>query len=250
MVDYRFFDESFVPPTEAFPDDSAYTFGIEFRVNDACSLKGMRFYQPETNGNTVDRYATVYQVGNPASLVTPKIFGAIVPGWNEVEFDVPVELTVDTNYYGCVTYLQGRYAVTADFFSTGDGAPSRVVGPVELLDVVDASNGQLAIGVVMEGTPVYPNINTDNHYWIDVIVSVENGGPEVLPMEDNETISDYARRLMLNELGATSPDERTNADLMRDILADEDQTFFDAQNRSPGNALDAFYIQLRNQVGE
>lgn len=218
MTDYRAYALE-TPPVNAATDDAAYTLGMEFDVSQACWLKSIHFWQPSGNSpSSAIRKALLYQVIDASSgtlLHGPSDFPATVSGWNT--YNPNFALSVGAKYRACIFHPSGRYAATANWFSSGPGGTPLVNGFLRIYDV-DLAAGANQDSFIANSTPQYPiNSSNANNYWIDVTVT------DVDPntMATSESISDEARRLMLVALGLTVDQGKlsSNVDLMRLVVA-------------------------------
>lgn len=222
MTDYNPFG-ALTGPANAAADDSAYTMGLEFDVDEICWVVAIEFWQAAGGSpSSATREALLFNVTNettgvPVDLGSDTDFPSTVSGWNTFVPDPAPQVDPGEVYRACVHHPAGRYSATASYFSSGDGASPIVTGPLRVMDA-DLATGGDQCSFIANATPQFPNTSfNSSFYWINVIVTDVDPNTPVGPM----SIADEARSLMLDALSYTADQakSKTNVDLMREVVA-------------------------------
>lgn len=168
MTDYRVWPATNGPDTSG-SDGTPINLGLEFYVTAQAWCTHARVYR-----GTVDvepDNLRLYQVDSPstgtmlAEIVSP-VFGGT--GWQEVEFDTPVELT-PLQAYKVVSHNPDHYTPTGGYWAPGGpGEGGRTNGILVAPDTQQVA----AQDTFAYGTPQFPTgtFNGGN-YWVDIVVT-------------------------------------------------------------------------------
>ena len=131
-------DESFEAPQDS--DSSAIELGVKFRTEVTGYVSGIRFYK--TSGNTGTHVGRLWTTsGEQLAQVT--FTGESGSGWQQADFDTPVEIKANTTYVASYYAPFGHYASIEDYFALAgyDNPPLHA-----LADGTDGANGIYAYG--------------------------------------------------------------------------------------------------------
>jgi hypothetical protein len=148
-----------VPPNPSAPDAQSVELGVKFRTTSAGLIRSIRFYKGTTNTgpHTGSLWTTTGQL-----LATATFTNETASGWQQVDFSVPVPVSINTTYIASYFAPNGRYALSTFFFT------SSVVNPplTALADGLDGGNGVYKYSP----TSAFPtDTHTSNNYWVDVV---------------------------------------------------------------------------------
>jgi len=154
-------DPSFEAPQDS--DSNAIELGVRFRSEVTGYVSGIRFYK--TSGNTGTHVGRLWTAsGEQLAQVT--FTGESGSGWQQAEFDTPVEIQADTTYVASYYAPFGHYASVEDYFTLVgyDNPPLHA-----LADGVDGANGIYKYGssggLFSDGGP---NTFHSENYLVDV----------------------------------------------------------------------------------
>ncbi len=154
------------PVTAAVTDDrAAVELGMSFGVSQTGSVTGIRFYKGTGNGGT--HTGSLWTAGG-TRLATVTFANETATGWQTAMLQTPVVLTPGERYVVSYYAPQGRYAVTANHFST-----LRTNGPITADTVV---NGRFRYGT---GGGFPQNSWNASNYFVDIVF--ETGTPAPPP---------------------------------------------------------------------
>jgi hypothetical protein len=143
MTSYTLFNSA--TTTASTRTDGPLNIGLEVRTNQTCWLTGVRFRRPDTTSQTVQ--FQVWQMQNNAgTLGTLKASGTFslgsTSGWKDFTFGTPLKMeysaTLTYQSYHRLCIRATRWLETTNYFTTGTGGTSRVVGPVTVPNKTDA----------------------------------------------------------------------------------------------------------------
>ncbi|HKI66572.1 MAG TPA: N,N-dimethylformamidase beta subunit family domain-containing protein, partial [Solirubrobacterales bacterium] len=154
-------DESSEAPQDS--DSSAIELGVKFRTEVTGYVSGIRFYK--TSGNTGTHVGRLWTPsGEQLAQVT--FTGESGSGWQQADFDTPVEIKANTTYVASYYAPFGHYASIEDYFALVgyDNPPLHA-----LADGADGANGIYAYGssggLFSNGGP---NTFHSENYLVDV----------------------------------------------------------------------------------
>lgn len=218
-------------PTGSQGADSSVSLGTVFYVDSPVEIASIRYWKNNStwNGETVN-----LGLWNPSgALVASRSRIQLVDdpvGWVSVDLAAPVELALlgDTNLY-TVAYKTGgldlgNYVFTVNGLVVGIDNP-----PFHTPDQA----GRFDYGSVLQR----PLNASNTNYFIDVITVPVVGG--------TMNVADQARINLLNALSLTEPQNLSNTDLMRLVLADVGQTLVTKTQASAATHLIRYMMSLR-----
>jgi hypothetical protein len=143
------------PTTATAADTSSVELGVAFTPAAAGTVTAIRFFKGSGNGGT--HTGNLWSTAG-VKLATVTFANETASGWQTAQLATPVTLTAGTSY--TVSYLapQGRYSVTAAYFST-----AKTSGPLTAAATV---NGKYRYGS-SGGIPTQ-TFNSTN-YFVDII---------------------------------------------------------------------------------
>ncbi|HKX23865.1 MAG TPA: DUF4082 domain-containing protein, partial [Candidatus Saccharimonadales bacterium] len=139
-----------------FDDASDVELGVKFIPSINGTISGVRFYKQGSMGGT--HVGRLWQSdGTPMANAT---FTETASGWQSVTFSSPVSVTAGTTYVASVTFNDGRYIATPNYFTT-----SVTNGPLTA-----PSGPSVGNGVFTGNAGSFPTTASGNHanYWVDV----------------------------------------------------------------------------------
>ncbi len=151
--------------------DIPVELGVKFRSDVDGYITGIRFYKASTNTGT--------HVGNlwtssGGLLATATFINESASGWQQVNFNTPVNVIANTVYVASYHVNNGHYSAAVGYF-TDKGMDSPPLHA--LASGVSGLNGVYAYGT----TSQYPNQNwRDANYWVDVVLSATPPVPVTL----------------------------------------------------------------------
>ncbi|MET3769598.1 hypothetical protein ABIB15_002302 [Marisediminicola sp. UYEF4] len=151
------------PQVAAEADTSAVELGMAFTVSQAGQATGVRFYKGSGNGGT---HVGSLWSATGQRLASVTFTGETATGWQSASFASPVNLAAGSRYV--VSYLapQGRYAATANYFTT-----QRTSGP---LTADTTNNGRYLYG----SAGGYPTGTWNaTNYFVDVTFTTTTSTP-------------------------------------------------------------------------
>lgn len=140
-----------------FDDGSDVELGVKFIPSVNGTISGVRFYKQGSMGGT--HVGRLWESnGNPMANAT---FTETASGWQSVTFSSPVAVTAGTTYVASVTFNDGRYIATPNYFTS-----NIVNGP--LTAPSGASSGGNGVFTGTAGS--FPSTGSGNNanYWVDV----------------------------------------------------------------------------------
>ncbi len=159
-----------VPNTPSVTDTTPTEVGVKFRSDVAGQVTGVRFYKG--TGNTGTHTGHLW-TSTGTLLATVTFAGETGSGWQTANFPSPVSIDANTTYVVSYFAPNGRVAGDNNAF-TNAGAD---VAPLHALKSgVDGANG-----VYNDGGSGFPTSSyRDSNYWVDVVMSADNG-PDTTP---------------------------------------------------------------------
>jgi Domain of unknown function (DUF4082)/Bacterial Ig-like domain/Bacterial Ig domain len=204
-------DESFSAPEDA--DSSAVEVGVKFRADTDGYIAGLRFYK--TAGNTGTHVGRLWTAaGTPLAVAT--FANETSSGWQQINFETPVQITADTTYVASYHAPNGHYAAFGSYFTlTGaDSAPLHA-----LANGVDGPNGIFkrgSAGGLFSGGG--PDTFGAANYLVDVVFEKElppdTTAPEVTAVSPVSGATDIgtdtvARATFSEQIDAATIDDST-----------------------------------------
>jgi hypothetical protein len=178
VTDYVLFTGDAPPAVSVVDDGSQYTLGMEWGVTAPdLYLKGYRFHRPADLAITGPIVAGTWDVATTNPLPDAEAtFVLAGSGWQDVLLDAPVPIAQGVAYRSGAHFPNGRYAATANYWSSGPGGAGVSDGPlVGYSQPVATENeqGSLAVGAVL----AFPSQGAPNatNYWVTPIVTDEVG---------------------------------------------------------------------------
>ncbi|MFZ4515960.1 MAG: DUF4082 domain-containing protein, partial [Acidimicrobiia bacterium] len=151
-----------LPTVPSANDPQAVELGVKFRVANAVSATGVRFYKGSANTGT--HLGRVWS-GSGQLLGSATFTGESASGWQQVSFASPITLQANTTYVASVYMPVGGYAYTMNAFTTQGAGNSTVQA---LANGVDGVNG--VYRYVAGGG--FPNLGFNaTNYFVDVTVT-------------------------------------------------------------------------------
>jgi hypothetical protein len=137
------------------PGPWSYEMGVKFTVDQAMSLKAIRFFKDpsETGSHT----GTIWALGG-TKLASVPFTNETVSGWQQANFATPLQLQPGTTFVASVGF-NAFFDVT-----TGGLGTQYVSGPLK--SVRDGANGVFASAAGLYPSSSYQNSN----YFVDVLV--------------------------------------------------------------------------------
>ncbi|MBL7739315.1 MAG: DUF4082 domain-containing protein [Chitinophagaceae bacterium] len=149
-------------PTPASPnsdDGQAIEVGIKFRSSQNGFIKGIRFYNGNTNTGTYT--AKLWNYGT-STLIASAVVVPGLNGWSQVAFSSPVPVTANTTYIASYHSTSGKYANTDNYFNS-----AATNGPLTALaNGTDGPNGVYRYG---GGGTIPSSTFAAANYWVDPI---------------------------------------------------------------------------------
>lgn len=176
MTDYDLFGATAGPSASANDGVAQYTLGVEWGVTAPAWLKGYRFWRapdggsPEVTGPV--SAATWEAVAETPVASSGAVFALSGSGWQTVLLPTPLPLAVGTRYRSGAHFPNGRFVLTADYWTSGAGGAGITSGPL-----IGYSNGaataneqgSLHVGAALTfpegGSPTAAN------YWVTPLVT-------------------------------------------------------------------------------
>ena len=177
MTDYDLFGATSGPATSASDGSTEYTLAVEWSIPAGPAwLKGYRFWRapdggsPEVTGPVSARTWGV--VGEGAVADSDATFTLSGSGWQDVLLATPQPLTPTTRYRSGCLFPNGKFVVTADYWTSGAGGSGITAGPLLGHSNATASSnqqGSLNVGAVI----AFPGIGsgTAANYWVTPLVT-------------------------------------------------------------------------------
>ena len=168
---YSLWNNATVPGTPSAADNRAIEVGVKFKADVNGTISGIRFYKgPQNTGtHTVSLYTSAGVL-----LVRSVSTNESVGGWQQVDFDVPVNITANATYVASYHTTSGYYSFNSNFFGS-----QLNVGPLHALqDGVSGPNGAWQTGAA----PVFPTQGFQSgNFWVDVVFGAVIGGGDSTP---------------------------------------------------------------------
>lgn len=168
MTDYRVWPATNGPDTSG-SDGTPINLGLEFYVTAQAWATHARVYRGTADVEPDN--LRLYQVDSPstgtmlAEITSPVFTGT---GWQEVEFDTPVELT-PLQAYKIVSHNPDHYTPTGGYWAPGGPGEGGITNGI----LVTPDTSQVAAqGTFAYGTPQFPTGTFGGgNYWVDVVVT-------------------------------------------------------------------------------
>jgi hypothetical protein len=151
---------SAVPGVVYSGPDSAVQLGVKFRSDVAGTIRGIRFYQANTNTGT---HVGSLWTSTGTRLANATFTNETASGWQQVNFATPVAISANTVYVASYHTTTGHYSINTNYFASSgaDNAPLHA-----LADGVSGGNGVYRYG----GSNLFPNQTWNaSNYWVDVV---------------------------------------------------------------------------------
>ena len=154
-----------VPTTPASADAAAVELGVKFIAETTGWITGVRFYKG--SGNTGTHTGSLWSTSG--TLLARAIFtGESATGWQQAQFDQPVQVNAGTTYVASYHAPNGHYAVDL-FYFTSLYENGLLQAPAS---GTSGGNGVYAYS----GTPAFPaSTYSSSNYWVDVVY--DNNAP-------------------------------------------------------------------------
>jgi hypothetical protein len=148
-----------IPSVPDSGDPAAVEVGVKFRSDAAGTIQGLRFYKATRNtgthiGHIWSRTGTL--------LGSATFTSETASGWQQVDFNPPVQIVSNTVYVASYFAPLGHYSYDSSYFQNGvDNAPLHA-----LADGVSGPDGVFAY----TNSPTFPSNGTNAvNYWVDVV---------------------------------------------------------------------------------
>lgn len=159
-----------VPVRDADPDQQPVEVGMKFRPLINGFITGIRYYK--SAGNTGTHVGSLW-TRTGVRLAQATFAGETPTGWQEVQFDSPVEVTAGTVYVVSYHTNAGQYASDTEFFTQSVTTPYLEA----LQDGLDGPNGVYRY----TAEPAFPTEGyLASNFWVDVLF-VTSVGPDTSP---------------------------------------------------------------------
>ncbi len=171
-----------VPTVPSTADTTPTEVGVKFRSDVAGQVTGVRFYKG--TGNTGTHLGHLW-TSTGTLLATATFTDETASGWQAVNFPSPVSINANTTYVASYYAPAGRVAGDNNAFTNAgaDTAPLHA-----LRSGVDGANG-----VYRDGSTGFPTSSyRDSNYWVDVILSADNGPDVTAPTVTSRVPADGA----------------------------------------------------------
>jgi hypothetical protein len=150
-----------VPVVTDFDDAQPVELGVQFTVDVAAPVTGLRFYKGATNTGT---HIGSLWTADGTLLARATFTAETASGWQQVSFATPVDATPGTRYVASYHAPVGHYSVDAGYFTAGPHDNGILHAPGA---DPSAPNGLFAY----TPEPAFPTGTFNaNNYWIDVVV--------------------------------------------------------------------------------
>jgi methionine-rich copper-binding protein CopC len=153
-------------------DPNAIEIGVKFFADTDGAISGIRFYKSTTNTGT---HVASLWTANGQLLARATFSAESASGWQQVNFDSPVNVTAGTHYVASYHTNVGHYAGDSYyFFNSGFDNP-----PLHALkNGVDGGNG---IYIYSASSAFPTNTFKSSNYWVDVVFTASSGGDTTPP---------------------------------------------------------------------
>ena len=131
---------------------------MKFQSSEDGYATGLRFYKSTSNTGT---HTGHLWASDGTQLAAAVFVNETTSGWQEVYFDVPVQITANTTYVASYHSSGGGYSYDDNYFSS-----AYVSSPLRAL----ANGEEGGNGVYKDGTSGFPTTTFQgSNYWVDVI---------------------------------------------------------------------------------
>jgi hypothetical protein len=149
------------PAIVAFDDGQPVELGVQFTVDEAAPITGLRFYKADTNTGT--HVGSLWSTDGTL-LARATFTDETASGWQQVSFATPVDATPGTRYVASYHAPAGHYSVDIGYFAGGPHDRGILHAPGA---DPSAPNGLF----VYTPEPAFPTGTFNaNNYWVDVVV--------------------------------------------------------------------------------
>lgn len=177
MTAYTLFGQPASPSTLTV-DTTAYTFGVQFQVDEACTLTAVWWWSPPGAGALLPTEIALFTVSGQALVHSESASwsGAAGSGWVRAAFTSPPSLSSGVAYKACVLGGGGDnwYGSTTHWWDTGPGAGGVTSGPLSAPGNAASDGGQDSFNVGASLTYPSSSFNAAN-YWVDAEVQPSAG---------------------------------------------------------------------------
>ena len=189
-----------VPGTIDSGPDTAVELGVKFSSDVFGKITGIRFYKAALNTGT---HVGSLWTTNGTLLASAAFVGETASGWQQVDFETPVDIDSNTVYVASYHANDGHFSIDTSYFASAgvDNPPLHA-----LANSVAGGNGIFSYGST--GTFPSNSFNAAN-YWVDVVF-VCNTAP-ILPTQTDRTIAELTLLTVTNTA--------SDADLPANVLS-------------------------------
>jgi hypothetical protein len=168
VTDYRVWPATNGPDSSG-SDGTPINLGLEFYVTTQAWCTHARVYRGTADVEPDN--LRLYQVDSPstgtmlAEITSPVLAGT---GWQEVEFDTPIELT-PLQAYKIVSHNPDHYTPTGGYWAPGGPGEGGITNGILVAPDTSQIAAQATFGY---GAPAYPTGTFGGgNYWVDVVVT-------------------------------------------------------------------------------
>ncbi len=180
---------SATPNTPSVTDNNPIEIGVKFAATANGLVTGVRYYRGDRNTGT--HLGRVWS--DTGTLLATAVFtDESATGWQQVNFDTPVEITAGSTYIASCYCPAGGYPADGAFFGSSDIAR----GPIRALaGTTTGGNGVFRYG---SGGGFPSTTYNRTNYWVDVMF-------EVPPDLSAPTVADRSPAAVLEGVHRTAP---------------------------------------------
>lgn len=194
--------------------DAPVILGMEFYVASPCWITAFKFWRPDL-GVTGPITGRLWRVTGALSVSETVTFVLSGTGWHTATLITPVSLAPTTRYR-----VSGHFPVawgsTVNYWVGADKVNGPLIAP-EKANATGLAQGSFKYSAAHDAMPDGVAFNAGN-YWMDVVVT------DVNPTGAAVDVSRTARDNMLTQLGQVEPQNKSNIDLMREVMVFGGQT--------------------------
>jgi hypothetical protein len=160
------------PILAADPDRASVEVGVKFYADTNGSISGLRFFKSATNTGT---HVGSLWTSAGALIGRATFVNESASGWQQVNFEAPVQINAGTHYVASYHTDSGQYADDVSYFTQNgfDNPPLHT-----LKDGTDGVNGVY----VYSADSAFPTQGyISSNYWVDVVFTPTASAPPVAP---------------------------------------------------------------------